>query len=210
MQMRKNGFSLLGRIKIGLWSNGKKGHVVWWVQIYPVPEWWAHQGQKRGWWSDAPIMPNAQRTSQWGQCYNLGWLQLVRSWFSDENEVSWLPGYIEGPGFFKEIPRWQCHNSLGSNCERLFQGAWDIILTHGLATTESRLNPIENLWDVLEKTLRSDPALPSSAQDLAKKCLQIWMGLNVVTSLSKWNIGVCHFFLEPGSVWTIILLKSSH
>ncbi|KAK1803156.1 hypothetical protein P4O66_021210, partial [Electrophorus voltai] len=28
------------------------------------------------------------------------------------------------------------------------------------------LNPIENLWDVLEKTLRSGPNLPSSIQDL--------------------------------------------
>jgi len=29
--------------------------------------------------------------------------------------------------------------------------------------------PIENLWDVLEKTLRSGPTLPSSLQDLGKK-----------------------------------------
>ncbi len=37
--------------------------------------------------------------------------------------------------------------------------ASDIISTHGLATTESDLNPIDNLWDVLEKTLRSGPTL---------------------------------------------------
>ena len=35
-------------------------------------------------------------------------------------------------------PRWQCHDSSGSNCERVVQGAWDIIFTHGLVTTESR------------------------------------------------------------------------
>ena len=28
------------------------------------------------------------------------------------------------------------------------------------------LNPVENTWDVLEKTLRSDMTLPSSMQDL--------------------------------------------
>ncbi len=32
-----------------------EGHVVWWVQIYPVPEWWAHQGKKRGGWSNAYV-----------------------------------------------------------------------------------------------------------------------------------------------------------
>ena len=31
------------------------------------------------------------------------------------------------------------------------------------------LNPIENLWDVLEKTLRSGTNLPSSIQDLGGK-----------------------------------------
>ena len=81
----------------------EEGHVVWWVQIYPVPEWWAHQGKKRGRWSDAPIMPSAYCTSLWGQCYDLGWLQLVRSSFSNimcpKNEVSWLPEYTEWPGY---------------------------------------------------------------------------------------------------------------
>ena len=61
----------------------EEGHVVWWVQIDPVPEWWVHQGKKRGRWSDAPIMPSVC-TSLWGQCYDLGLLQLVRSRFSKE------------------------------------------------------------------------------------------------------------------------------
>ena len=43
---------------------------------------------------------------------------------------------------------------------------------------ESRLNPIENLWDVLEKTLHSGPTLPSSLQDLGEK---FWMEINAVT-----------------------------
>ncbi len=46
---------------------------------------------------------------------------------------------------------------------------------------ESNLNPIENLWDVLEKTLHSGPTLPSSIQDLGEKLMQLWMGINVVT-----------------------------
>ncbi|KAF7655322.1 hypothetical protein LDENG_00057520 [Lucifuga dentata] len=43
------------------------------------------------------------------------------------------------------------------------------------------LNPIENLWDVLEKTLHSRPTLPSSIQDLGKKLMQLWTDINVVT-----------------------------
>ena len=36
------------------------------------------------------------------------------------------------------IPRWQCQDSLGSNCERVIQGPWDIIFTYGLATTDHK------------------------------------------------------------------------
>ena len=139
----------------------KEGHVVLWVQIYPVPEWRAHQGKKRGSWIDAPIMPSAYCTSMWGQCNDLGFLQLVRSSFSNimclKDEVSWLPEYTKWPGqsisvFFlpwwhRHIPRWQCQDSLGSNCEREVQRAWDRIFTHGLATTESRPEPH---WESLE------------------------------------------------------------
>ena len=61
----------------------------------------AASGKKRGRWSDAPIMPSVYFTSLWGQCCNLGWLQLVRSSFSNimcpKNEVSWLPEYTEWP-----------------------------------------------------------------------------------------------------------------
>ena len=64
-----------------------KSHVVWWVQIYPVADWWAHQRKKRARRSDAPIMPGAYRTRLWGSCCDLGWIQLVRSGFSN---VTWL------------------------------------------------------------------------------------------------------------------------
>ena len=79
-------------------------NVVWWLQIYPVQEWWTRQGKKRGGWSDAPIMRWTYRTRLWGQCCDLGLLQLDRSGFSNitcpKNEVSSLPEYIEGPGFY--------------------------------------------------------------------------------------------------------------
>ena len=122
----KKGFNLLGSVKIRLWSNGS-GHVVWWVQTDPVQEWWAHQGKKRGRWSDTPIMPSAYCTSLWGQCCVLGLLQLVRSGFCNimcqKNEVSWLPEFTEWPGYsinavfppwrHGHILRWQCHDSSG-------------------------------------------------------------------------------------------------
>ena len=63
---------VLVHVKIGL----MKGHVFWWVQIDPVPDWWEHQGKKTSRWSDAPIMPSAYRTSL---CYDLRLIQLVRS-----------------------------------------------------------------------------------------------------------------------------------
>ena len=43
------------------------------------------------------------------------------------------------------------------------------------------LNPIENLWDVLDKTLRSGPTLPSSIQELGEKLMQHWTEINLVT-----------------------------
>ncbi len=43
------------------------------------------------------------------------------------------------------------------------------------------LNPIEKLWDVLEKTFRRGPTLPSSIQALGEILMQLWMGINVVT-----------------------------
>ena len=68
-----------------------------------------------------------------------------------KNEVSWLHEYTEWPrsstnGFplswwHGHIPRWQCQDSSGSDCERVVQGTWDIIFTHGLTTTESRPLP---------------------------------------------------------------------
>ena len=43
------------------------------------------------------------------------------------------------------------------------------------------LNPIENLWDVLEEALHSGPTPLSSIQDLGEKLLQPWTEKNLVT-----------------------------
>ena len=43
------------------------------------------------------------------------------------------------------------------------------------------LNPIENLWVVLEKALCSGPTLSLSIQDLGEKCMQQWTEINLVT-----------------------------
>ena len=82
-------------------------------------------------------MPSASCSSLWGQFYDLGFLQLVRSSFSNimcpTNEASRLPEYTERPGYsingfplpwwHGHILRWQCQDS---NCERVVQRAWDI------------------------------------------------------------------------------------
>ena len=43
------------------------------------------------------------------------------------------------------------------------------------------LNPTENLWDMLEKTLRSSMTQSSSIRDLGKILMQLWTDMNVVT-----------------------------
>lgn len=41
------------------------------------------------------------------------------------------------------------------------------------------LNPTENIWDVLEKTLRS-VSIPSSMQHLVVKLVQLWVEIDAV------------------------------
>ena len=89
------------------------------------------------------------------------------------------PGYPIN-GFF--LPWWlrHIHRALvvkeWSMRTHEFQGAWGVIFTHELATTESSLYPIKSLWDVLEKP----EGMVRLSCHLGKKWMQLWMEINVV------------------------------
>ena len=130
----------------------------------------------------------------WENCYDLGLLKLVRSRFSNvmcpKNEVGSLTEYTEWPGyslnyFFSSLIAWAYSRMTmpgliglklwNSGSGRHHFHTW--IGHHRVYT----LNPTENLWDVLAKTLLSGPTLPSSLKELGEKWMQLWMDTNVVT-----------------------------
>lgn len=87
-------------------------HVLWWVQIYPIPAWWAHQGRKRGAWTDSSIIPSANCTSLWGHYVSKVWGQLI-TW------IYWITRlFYQRIFFFPDLPypviswwwRWQCQD----------------------------------------------------------------------------------------------------
>lgn len=51
---------------------------------------------------------------------------------------------------------------------RVFPGARDIIHIHELSAQSEDRNPIENIWNVLQRTLCSGRTLPPSIQDLGE------------------------------------------
>ena len=156
----------------------EEGHVVWWVHIYSVPEWWVHQGKKRSGWSDASIMPSAYRTSLWGQCYDLGLLQLVRLVQQRYGPKEW------GQLFFLYIP-----DDMGIfqdddariNQVQIVKSGWGSHFQTEIGHQCPDLNTIKNFWDVLEKTLCSSRLYKTSLQDFGGKLMQLWTEINVVT-----------------------------
>ena len=143
---QKKGFSLLGSIKIGLWSDGQRSCGLM-SPDWPCPEWWEHQGKKRG---DEVMLPSCLAPTVracggsvmiWGRFSRSGRgsATLCAQKMRSADSLNILNEQVfPSMDFLGHIPRWQCHDSSGSNCERVVQGAWDIIFTHGLATTESR------------------------------------------------------------------------
>ena len=112
-------------------------------------------GKKRGGSRDAHIMPSASCTSLWGQCCDL----------SMDFFLPWGRGHI---------PRWQC--LLGSNCQRVVQGARGTIFT-----AKSRPYPHwESLGGAGEHCARW-PDSPIISTRSWWKCMQLWMEINVVT-----------------------------
>lgn len=71
------------------------------------------------------------------------WIYWMTRLFHQRIFLIWWHGLLTA--------RWQSQDS-GSDCERVVQGAREIIFTHGQSPDP---NPIENLWDVLEKPLCS-------------------------------------------------------
>ena len=95
-------------IKTGLWSYRKS----------PLSS--PHQGKKSGGWSAPPTVSCVYCTSLWGKYSDLGLPQVV------------------GCKLSNAMSRWQCHDSTGSDEERVVQGAWHIVFTHGSDPKESR------------------------------------------------------------------------
>lgn len=161
----------------------KEGNLVWWVRNDSVPEWWW------GRWNDASIMPSPSCTSLWGQCCDLGLLQLVRSRFSNimcpKTEISWLSEYsrlfhqwifffLDDMGIFQDFAR--LHEA--QTVKELLR-KHGIIFTHGLSHHSEQT--IEDLRHVLERALRSGPTIPSSPRDLGEKWMWHWTEINLAT-----------------------------
>ena len=92
-----------------------------------------------------------------GAVYDLGLQQVVRSRFSNamqpKNEVSWIYWMTRLFHQHGHVPRWQCQDSSGSNCERAVQGTWD------WPPQSPDLNPTENLWNATRSWWKIDATL---------------------------------------------------
>lgn len=82
-----------------------KGHVVWWVPIYPLLEWWQNRGMTRG-RSDSLIIPTVPAC---GGSSDLGLLQLLRFSFSNimGQKIEVIAGYCSN-GFLSSLMSRAC------------------------------------------------------------------------------------------------------
>ncbi|GFV97671.1 transposable element Tcb1 transposase [Trichonephila clavipes] len=74
---------------------------------------------------------------------------------------------------------WQDNCSIHTS--RLAQTWFDKMGVQKLDSQSPDLNPIENLWDELERRLRSQPNRPSSPQALTSAVMDAWKAIPMVT-----------------------------
>lgn len=97
-----------------------EGHVVWWIQIYMVPE---GIGVRR----EAEEAFSVSTGSGWGLLWP-GVAAVAHNWPKQWGQLTWrywMTRYSINSGFLpwwhRHIPRWRCQDSSGSNCNRTFQ-----------------------------------------------------------------------------------------
>lgn len=146
-----------------------------------------NQGKKRGRWSDTAITSSVNWTSLGGKV--LSWGCCICSWPASAtiwvHELSWLDmsGYSEWSGYsslfpWRHISRCQCQDSSDSDCDRVVQGWWDIVFTHGSATRVQTFTPVRT-FGMCWRSLAQWPDSPVIPTGVAGKWMQHWTEIDL-------------------------------
>ncbi|GFW76956.1 transposable element Tcb1 transposase [Trichonephila clavipes] len=128
----------------------------------------------------------------WGcfSCFGLGPLVSVIGNINSEMYVDILDNaalptlwqyFGEGPFLFQQ-------DNCSIHTSRLAQKWLDEMGVQklGWSSQSPDLNPIEHLWDELERRLRSQPNRPSSLQSLTSAVMDAWKAIPMVTPIKSW------------------------